>query len=164
MKKLLTSLAASSVLLLMGAGCGQTAVETGTEAQINAGLKGQGTVDISDNTYNYKSKTGDTYSMGENVKIPDDFPKDVPVYPGAKVMTAIITGADGGASLTMTTSDPVDKVSAWYQDQLKDWTKAATYAYAGGETRSFTKDKDAISLSVTGENDLTTVTIIKSTM
>lgn len=162
MKKHVTFLAASSVFLLMGAGCGQTAVETGTEAQINAGLKGNGSVDINDNTYNYKTNTGDTFSVGENVKIPDDFPKDVPVYPEAKVVTAMITGADGGASLTMTTPDVVEKVGAWYADQLKDWTKAATYSYAGGETRQYTKDKATISLSMTAESGLTTITIIKS--
>jgi hypothetical protein len=51
------------------------------------------------------------------VKVPEDFPKDVPVYPAA---TPIIhTSTKGGRTLELKTSDAVAKVRAFYKEKLK---------------------------------------------
>jgi hypothetical protein len=58
-----------------------------------------------------------TVALGENTKIPDDFPKAIPVYPGARVnMAAHAPGGQGkGAwSLSLETGDDQPTVVAYY--------------------------------------------------
>ncbi len=58
-----------------------------------------------------------TVALGENVKIPDDFPKTIPIYPGAKVNMASRSAAEKGRaawSLSLETGDEQPKVVAFY--------------------------------------------------
>src|SRR5580704_13479327 len=75
-----------------GAGCkssqekaGQRAAQTQSGAQVQ--LVEGGLVMTND---------AGTVALGENVKIPDDFPKTIPIYPGAKVNMASRSAADKG--------------------------------------------------------------------
>lgn len=89
------------------------------------------------------TKTGATVDVGSN-KIPDAFPKDFPVYPGAKV-TSSLTGAQSGRNdgfwLTLSTPDAVDKVASYYKSQLagNGWTVESTFTT--GDTTSETVQK-----------------------
>ena len=56
---------------------------------------------------------GGTASVGT---LPADFPKDVPVYTGATVVSSSTAGGVVGAVLN--TGDAIDKVSAYYKDEL----------------------------------------------
>ncbi len=64
-------------------------------------------------------KTGATINLGSN-KVPDSFPKDFPIYPGATIETSQ-TG--NGFWLTLTTKDDIQKVNSFYQDSFTqyDW-------------------------------------------
>jgi len=58
-----------------------------------------------------------TVALGENTKIPDDFPKTVPLYPGAKVNMAARSAGDKGKpawSLSLEVGDEQPKVVAFY--------------------------------------------------
>lgn len=89
------------------------------------------------------SKTGATVDIGSN-KVPDTFPKDFPLYPGAKV-TSSLSGAEAGKSngfwLTMTTADSVDKVNAFYKSMLatSGWTIASTFTANDTTTQTMSK-------------------------
>lgn len=56
-------------------------------------------------------------SGGGNLALPEAFPKDVPVYPGATI-TANATVKDG-VQVVLKTADPINKVAAFYSDKLK---------------------------------------------
>jgi len=60
-----------------------------------------------------------TVTIGATDRLPNDFPKSVPVYPGAKVEGAVDARSDkeqGGFIVTLSTPDPAAKVSAFYKD------------------------------------------------
>lgn len=64
------------------------------------------------------------FDVGEG--LPKDFPRDIPIYPGAKVERSLGgSGTDGGGSMTtLTAKDPPDQIYAFYQEKLeaKGWT------------------------------------------
>ncbi len=67
-----------------------------------------------------ETKTGTEINIGEG-KIPTGFPKNFPLYPGAKV-EGNISGAENKAGkgfwLILSSTDTGEKVSAWYEEQL----------------------------------------------
>jgi hypothetical protein len=68
-----------------------------------------------------------TVALGENAKIPDDFPKTVPLYPGAKVNMASRSAAEKGKaawSLSLETGDEQPKVVAFYASAMAASTGA----------------------------------------
>lgn len=89
------------------------------------------------------SKTGAEINVGEG-KIPTGFPKDFPLYPGAKV-EGNISGAQNQAGkgfwLIMTTADTTDKVTAFYETNLpkNGWTVASTMNIGPSSTWEVTK-------------------------
>lgn len=58
--------------------------------------------------------------IGEGVKLTEDFPKDIPVYPKAKI-TSVFDSKEGmvGSGLTQETVDGIDKIVSWYRDECK---------------------------------------------
>ncbi len=70
--------------------------------------------------FSVKSEDGEfNLQIGEDVKIPEDFPKDIPVYKGAKALGSM--GMPGGGTmLTLKTEDAVDKVSGYYKKAMVD--------------------------------------------
>lgn len=102
------------------------------------------------------SKTGAKVDIGSG-KVPDNFPKDFPLYPGAKVTSALSgaqSGKNNGFWLTMSTADSVDKVSAFYKTQLATggWTIDATYTAAGTTTETMTKSAMSGSLAISSDS------------
>ena len=89
-------------------------------------------------------ETGTKVDIGSG-KIPDNFPKDFPLYPGVKV-TSAMSGAESGKGsgfwLTLSTTDDLAKVSAFYKSQLatNGWTTKATFTADETTTVSVTKD------------------------
>lgn len=102
------------------------------------------------------TKTGSTVNVGGGT-VPDTFPKDFPLYPGAKV-TSSLSGAQSGKNngfwLTMTTPDTLDKVNAFYKAQLaaNGWAIESTYTAGGTTTETMTKTGWSGSLAVTSDS------------
>ena len=101
----------SVIFSKFGLNFAKKAIETKTGVTLDAQGK---TMTIKD------SKTGAEINVGEG-KIPEGFPKDFPLYPGAKV-SGNISGAENKAGkgfwLIMTTVDSADKVIAFYEANL----------------------------------------------
>lgn len=102
------------------------------------------------------SKTGAKVDIGSG-KVPDNFPKDFPLYPGAKVTSALSgaqSGKNNGFWLTLTTLDSVDKVSAFYKAQFatNGWTVESTYTAGGTLTETVTKTGWSGSLAVSSDS------------
>ncbi len=109
-------------------------------------------------------KTGAKVDIGSN-KVPDTFPKDFPIYPGAKV-TSSLSGAEAGENsgfwLTMTSSDSVEKVTAFYKTELakKGWKVDSTFSANNTVTETVSKSGWTGSLAITKDEDATETQIV----
>jgi hypothetical protein len=111
-----------------------------------------GEVNISsdEETVEIQSDEGDV-KIGENVDLPEGFPKDVPVYQNMDLHLAMSTG--NGYALSGISQDSVAEITNWYKDKLKDWKIV-------NETTFETDEGKSINLSVTkGEMDMTIMII-----
>lgn len=177
-------------LALAVAGCGKVAdkaasvaVEKAIEAQ--AGKDVQASVDTKAGTLKIASKDGSeqvsvvtadgkatvssqdgTVStvVGEEAKVPESFPKDIPVYAGIKVIAASEDAKDKTFMIQAETQDALDAVSGFYAKELagKGWAEAQTMNQ-GGETPmrmlSYTKDGRDLMLVLQSSNGKTSLTI-----
>jgi hypothetical protein len=142
----------------IGVGLLQSAIESKTGVKTNLGDIEKGKLSFTDD------KTGAKVDIGSD-KLPDTFPKDFPVYPGAKV-TGVLSGTEKGKStgawVTFTTADTKDKVSAYYKANLASngWSDLATYASGDTVTQSVQKGTMSGTVGITRASDATETQII----
>jgi len=121
----------------VGVGLLQSAIESKTGVKTNLQDVANGKMSFTD------TKTGAKMDIGSGT-LPDTFPKDFPIYPGAKVVSAL-SGANNGKSngfwVTLSTSDSQDKVASFYKGAFKaqGWTESASYSAANVNTETVTK-------------------------
>jgi hypothetical protein len=77
--------------------------ETGGDVQVNEG------------SLSFKNDKG-TVELGAKAKVPDSWPKDVPMYPGAKVTAAMSN--DTQQVVALETADSPEQAVAFYKDKL----------------------------------------------
>jgi hypothetical protein len=142
----------------VGVGLLQSAIEQKTGVKTNLQDVANGKMTITDD------KTGAKVDIGSG-KIPDTFPKDFPIYPGAKV-TAVLSGTQQGKSngfwVTLTTTDSLDKVSSYYTTTLKanGWSETATFTAGGTTTQTVSKGNVSGTVGVTQESGSKETTIV----
>ena len=112
-------------------------------------------------------KTGAEVNLGSG-KIPSNFPKDFPIYPGAKVegnISGSETAAQKGFWLILSTTDASDKVAAYYETNLPSngWTIGSTMNVGASSTWEVTKN-DLTGGVVIGSDDKTKGTSIVITL
>jgi len=95
-------------------------------------------------------KTGAVINLDVN-RIPDNFPKDFPIYTNAKVSSSYTApDTEKGIWLTLTTADSSEKVVSFYTGKLKEngWSQTSTTDPADGTIFTVSKDKLAGSLLI----------------
>lgn len=102
-----------------------------------------------------ESKTGTTIDLGGG-SMPENFPKDFPVYPGVKVTSSLSGGeSDKGTGfwLTLSTPDALDRVTTFYKTSLvsSGWTETANYTANGTTTKTVKKGTMSGSVSIMRE-------------
>jgi len=117
-----SSLSLLALCLALGAsGCNKIK-EKMAERAVEKATGGEVDIDSKTGQVRLKQKGPDgketQVELGENTSIPADFPKTVPVYPGAKVIAAVSISQGEGHMLTLTTNDSVVDVSAYYKKNL----------------------------------------------
>jgi hypothetical protein len=80
--------------------------------------------------------------------LPSEFPKDFPIYSGADFQGSVSSSAQGGkgTAATWQTGDSVDKVTAYYTDQLggkSNWKQVATTNSSGSVSFIVQKKDDS---------------------
>jgi len=99
--------------------------------------------------------------FGENAEIPDGFPEDVPIYPGADVIGGMVAG--GGGMVTLQSGDDLGKVTAFYRENLvkEGWNLASEMDL--GEQRVLAVQKEgrngAVQISREGSDTNILITI-----
>jgi hypothetical protein len=93
------------------------------------------------------------------VALPEGFPKDVPIYPGATVTTSATV--ENAMNAVLKTSDPVNKVAAFYKEKLKanGWESKAAMDMADGTMLSGKKENRTQTTMIARDGDNTMVTL-----
>jgi pentose-5-phosphate-3-epimerase len=92
--------------------------------------------------------------LGKNTSIPADFPKAVPIYPGAKVIAAVsISQGEGGHMVTLTTDDSVEQVSEYYKKNLTGFKVDGQMS--AGDTTILTMSSAELTVSVSATKSST---------
>jgi hypothetical protein len=111
-----------AVLTGLTVGCGRSSTQQTKDGEVKIERKGsQGAYEVTTKEGTVKVTTGD-----KGVALPDDFPKDVPVYKGATVK---LTSTQGKATVVhLGVPVSVAESAKFYQDQLKQqgWEIEAT--------------------------------------
>jgi hypothetical protein len=156
-------------VMALGTGCQkirerfmEKAAEKAAEKAIEA-QTGQ-KVDLENNGEGFMVKGKDgkaTVAVGPSVKLPDDFPKSVPVYPGAKLTAAMTNDANGKQAhvVMFQTPDKATVVGDYYKANLKGFKQ--TVDMNMGQTRMLALSDKAnnveVSLMISTEGDHTNV-------
>ncbi len=153
---LLSSLCPALLLLSFGGGCKRSTTVRGPEGErATFTQKGEG-MDVS-----VEGKDGKKAHLktGENVPLPEDFPKDVAIYPKAAVVMSM-TG-DKGKQVTLKTADSVQKVEAFYKERLKadGWEIKGSMNMPQLTMLSGLKEYHTLTISITSDSGETMITI-----
>jgi hypothetical protein len=97
------------------------------------------------------------------VSLPDGFPSDVPVYPGATV--ALSSKTPEGVHVLLQTKDGVQDVRRFYQEKLKaaGWKIATTVNVPGGIMLQANKGKRVQNVTTMNDGRLTTINLTTTT-
>ncbi len=96
------------------------------------------------------------------VALPDGFPSDVPIYPGAKVITS--AKAKDTMTVVLTTEEPTAKVLQHYGEKLKDggWNIEGTFNNADGGMVSAKKGARTCVAQASRNGSVTSITLAVS--
>jgi hypothetical protein len=99
--------------------------------------------------------------FGENAEIPEGFPKDVPIYPDAKVVGSMLAGGRG--MVTLQTGDDPGKAASFYRENLakEGWSIVSEMNLGGQQVLAVEKgDRNgAVQISREGSHTNILVTI-----
>jgi hypothetical protein len=109
------------------------------------------------------SPEGKTFqaSIGDNVEIPADFPKDVPIFPGSTPM-ASMSSPDEGMIVTFKSSDEQQAIFDFYQSSLVEggWKILEDSVHTSQFSFDATKDSRKVSVVVAGTQGDSRVSVI----
>ena len=111
-----------------------------------------------------ENKTGVKTNLEDGEQLPDTFPKDFPIYQGAKVAASVSNtqqGKGNGFLVTFTTSDGLDKVVPFYKNGLSigGWTITSSFDSDTIQTWVIVKGTTEGSVSITSEKNQTTIVV-----
>lgn len=153
-------------LIVAATGC-KSAAEKEAEKSVEETTGGQAKVDEKTGSVEVKTKDKDgretNVQFGPNSKIPDDFPKSVPIYPGAKLMSTVSL-ADGknGHLITLESKDEPTQVLEYYKKNLVGFKTDSELASGTESMLMMSNAELTVSLSITKSNGDTLVQLTVS--
>lgn len=162
-------------LVVVGVGCGSPTAQLEqkigdkiAEGIVEKSTGGQVNIDSGKDKVTFTDKkSGTSMAFGESLKLPDDFPKDVPIYPESKVKGILNLKQDGqGLNVTLESSDSYNKVGDWYRAEFKKagWAEETSYLMEGSAMLTYAKDKVSIGLILSQgdeENPVTSIVLTR---
>jgi hypothetical protein len=164
-------------LTLVGAGCNpfarvqekvaQNVVENVIENQVKKESGKDVNVDLENGGMTVTDAEGNkSFTMGENVKIPSDFPSDIPIYTPSTPKSVMQSAEEGSVFLMLQTDAPSDVVQEWYKTEAakKGWKKTASLEMGEGNyVLSFEQNGAKFSVTIaTSEDGKTAITLTRS--
>lgn len=138
-----------AAILVLG-GCGKKSDEAkAKKAQEKAAAKAN--VSMAKGKMTIQTKDGEKVEFaggGAGVKVPDDFPKDVLVYKGAKVETSLKTG--DATQVMLSTADATDKVADAYKAEMtkSGWKEKTSMQMPDMTMLEYAKDRRTVTVQV----------------
>jgi hypothetical protein len=117
-------------------------------------------VDSGNGKVTIQTKEGSTYTAGEDVRIPEDFPKDVFVYTGAKVKMCM--SMPNGWNLVLETKDSVDKALEAFKGKMTDggWEKQMDLTTEGNHMVTYKKADRTAAVTISGSSGTTQISLV----
>lgn len=161
-----------SVFLLTGCAFNPAALiqqkmgEKTTEKLIESQTGGKVDINSEEGKVTIKGKEGEEVIIGGG-QLPSNFPKDVPIYPGAKPAGSwtSTTGDEKGVLVTLETNDGKNKVVSFYSAELpkNGWTIETTTTTDEGVMYIIKKNTRTGWVTITAEkNSKTTIGLVVS--
>ena len=141
-------------------GCGENAGEKIIEKALESETGGNAEIDIEENSFRLKTEEGEmTMTAGDSAKLPADFPKDVFLYKGADLNTAM--ELPEGFNLMFQTKDDSSKVSEAYLTEMeaKGWSKEMSMDMGGQKMMMFKKDERIANVSIASDEEMTQIAL-----
>lgn len=108
------------------------------------------------------SKDGE-FSYSAEGKLPEGFPVDFPIYPGAKLTNSWTADTDDGKGISVVweSKDTAETVKNFYKEKLAagGWTIESELAQAEMQSLSFTKDNVSGFVGLTLSGDKLTISV-----
>lgn len=157
MRTAFRSLLALSLTTLLLAACGDAAKESAIENTIKEETGNEADVKVNDNNVRVTTSEG-TVTYGEQ-KLPVDWPKDVPVYPGSTVQMSGAAAQGLGAIFLI--NEEMSKVVAYYKEQLaaSGWKIEIAADLGDGTVIGASKETRQLSMNFSKGEKQTTLTI-----
>ena len=142
--------------LALCAGCGRSRTYTDAEGQTTTVTQKGKSAEVT-----FKGKDGQETRIGQGVALPDDFPKDVAIYPKANVF-ASTKEKKGTMSVVLEIADPAPQVLAFYKEKLKEngWSIKNEMNVAGTVMVEGAKEGRKLTLTAGGDSGKTMATLV----
>jgi hypothetical protein len=144
-----------AVIALLAAGCNRSQTISTSEGEVTVTDKGKDS-----GTFTFTGKDGQKMTMDVGGgKLPADYPQDVPVYKGAKIVVTQTLSEKNGRNLVLESGDSVEAIGEFYRKELpaQGWTVENTMAVGGMNKISATKNKRQVTVNITDGNGKRTV-------
>jgi hypothetical protein len=141
-------------------GCGEKGAEKAIEKAIESNTGGNATVDVDENSLRIQTDEGEmTMTAGDSAKLPADFPKDIFLYKGAVINTAMELPT--GFNLMFQTKDDSAKVSEAYLAEMeaKGWSKEMSMDMGGRKMMVFEKDQRMVNVALSTDEEMTHIAL-----
>jgi len=118
---------------------------------LSACRKKEATVEIDRSGKNVTIRTADaTVSTGGgSVALPPNFPKEIPMFPGARLAAAVEAGGDaGGGVVTIESSAWPDDIAKFYREKLPGWKTAMDMKTEDAHTLILRRPDGKLSLTI----------------
>lgn len=140
--------------------------EKGVESIVSQYTNGTVDIDTKNNTVTIESEDG-TATIGSQ-ELPDNFPSDIPVFPGATVLGSVTGSASDGSGIfvSLNSTDSMDDVKDFYGYRLSDngWGEEQKTTIGNITNYSVMKGDRRLSISLTPyEDNQVHITITETT-
>lgn len=154
-----------TVTLLNGCGgCGKNQTEKLIQKSIKEKTGEDVDVSITDTKIHIKSKEGKlSIAGGSNLKLPESFPDDIPLYPKAQPFAIYNSGKQ--ASVQFKISDRTKNIVEFYKKALdeKGWAKEASMEIENQFFANYKKGNRYFQINVIPENERENILVITYT-
>jgi len=154
------------LIILFAVGCGEKATEKAIEKKIEESTGSDAKVDLSDKGMKVSGETEKgnfSFTTGESVEIPEDFPADVFIYSPSKTMMAM--KMPEGHSLSLSTENDVKKVTQTYQQEMKakGWSEETSMNMGNQSVLMYKKENRVANIAIAEGDDNTQITVTVAT-
>jgi hypothetical protein len=152
------------LVVMTGCSCSEEAeksvAEKAAEKAMEAHTGKEADIKFDDESMRIKTDDGEmSLTSGKSATLPDNFPKDIPMYEGFVLDMAM--EVPEGYSLSFTTKDEVSTVVQWYLTELTNqgWTKEANMDMGEQTMLVFKKSERGVHLAISSDNNQTRISL-----